>query len=209
MSCRFEEVITTRDRLRQIIGNPSPAVIAKVIDHIDDICRKFIAASPLVVVATRGADGLIDVSPKGDPAGFTAVLDDKTLAIPDRLGNKRVDSFENLLTNAEVGLIFFIPNFGYMLRVSGSADIVRDAPLQAKLAINGRVPNLMLIVHVNEAFWHCAKAIARSKIWEPKAWPPVEDLPSLAEAMVAHGKLSRSIAEQQSIIDADFEERMY
>jgi predicted pyridoxine 5'-phosphate oxidase superfamily flavin-nucleotide-binding protein len=86
MSCRFEEVITTRDRLRQIIGNPSPAVITKVIDHIDDICRKFIAASPLVVVATRGADGLIDVSPKGDPAGFIAVLDDKTLAIPDRLG---------------------------------------------------------------------------------------------------------------------------
>ena len=126
MEGRFEEVITSRQRLREIIGDPAPAIVAKVVDQIDEICRHFIAASTFAVIATKAADGLIDVSPKGDPAGFATVLDEKTLVIPDRLGNKRVDSFENLLVNPEVGTIFFIPGYSYTLRVSGHGSIVRD-----------------------------------------------------------------------------------
>ena len=209
MSGRFEEVITTRQRLREIVPEPAQPILDKVIDHIDDVCRRFIAASPFAVIATRGDDGMIDLSPKGDPAGFVTVLDDKTLIIPDRLGNRRVDSFENLLTNPEVGMIFVIPGYGYTLRVSGTACIVRDARLQEKLAVNGKPPDLLLAVAVKQAFMHCAKSITRSGLWQSDAWPDTGNVPSLAEAMVSHGKLSRTVAEQQAVIDRDFDTRMY
>ena len=209
MTYRFEEVIATHERLRQIVSHPTQAIADKVIDHIDDICRRFIGASPFVVIATKGGDGLIDVSPKGDPAGFVTVLDDKTLAIPDRPGNKRVDTFENILVNPDIGMIFLIPGYGYTLRVSGTASIVRDGALQSRLAVDGKQPDLVLIVTVQQAFMHCAKCIARSKVWQPDAWPNKQNVPSLAEAMVAHAKLSRSVSDMQSRIDIDFETQMY
>ena len=209
MADRFEEVVTTRERLRQIVSYPNQAIVDKVIDHIDDVCRRFIAASPFAVIATKGSDGLIDVSPKGDPAGFVTVLDEKTLAIPDRPGNKRIDSFENLLVNPQIGMIFLIPGYGYTLRVSGTGSIVRDGALQKQLAVDGKPPDLVLIMNVRQAFMHCAKCIARSKLWQPTGWPNTKNVPSLAEAMVAHAKLSRSISEQQAVIDIDFETQMY
>ena len=209
MVARFEEIVTTRERLREIIGEPSDRIANKVIDHIDDICRRFIAASPYILIATKGGDGLLDVSPKGDPAGFVRVLDEKPLVIPDRLGNKRVDSFENLLVNPEVGMIFPIPGCNDTLRVSGKGRIARDEALQEALSVNGKAPNLFLAVTVQEAFMHCAKSMARSGIWRPDAWPDRSDVPSLAEAMVAHGRLAETRAEMQSMIDEDYEERMY
>jgi len=205
----FDEVITTHDRLREIVGEPSHRVTDKVIDHVDDMCGRFIAASTFVLVATFGADGLLDLSPKGDPAGFVTVVDKKTLAVPDRLGNKRIDSFENLLVNPQVAMIFLIPGFSYTLRVSGLGQIVRDAALQEKLAVNGKEPQLILAVTVEEAFMHCAKSMARSNIWDPHNWPDTSNVPSLAEAMVAHGKLTDTDGEMQSIVDRDFEQRMY
>ena len=130
METQFEEVIATRERLRELSKQPSQRASNKIIDHIDEICRRFIAACPFVIVASRGADGRIELSPKGDPPGFVAVLDDKTLAIPDRPGNHRLDTFENLLAHPEVGLIFVIPGNGDTLRVSGKrAD--RARPLLA------------------------------------------------------------------------------
>src|SRR5262245_51334095 len=135
---------------------PSSRARDKVIDHIDDICRRFITACPFVIVASRGADGRMDLSPKGDPPGFVAILDDKTLAIPDRPGNHRLDTFENLLANPEMGLFFLIPGKGDTLRVSGKGNIVRDGSLQDHLAINGKVPHLVLVVSVEEAFMHCS-----------------------------------------------------
>ena len=209
MGAEFEEIVTTRERLREIIGEPSHRIANKVIDHIDEICRRFIAASPYILIATKGADGLLDVSPKGDPAGFVRVLDRKTLVIPDRLGNKRIDSFENLLVNPQVGMIFLIPGCNDTLRVSGTGRIARDMALQEALSVNGKAPNLILAVTVQEAFMHCAKSMARSGIWKPDAWPDTSDVPSLAEAMVAHGKLAETKAEMQSMIDEDYEERMY
>jgi len=209
MESRFEEVITTHERLREIIGLPGHRVARKAIDHIDDICRRFIAASPFVMVATRGADGRLDVSPKGDPAGFVAVLDDHTLAIPDRYGNNRLDTFENLLTNAEVGLFFIIPGNNDTLRVSGKGQIVIDRSLQDRLAVNGKAPRLVLIVTVEEAFAHCSKCMVRSKLWKPHEWPDRTNVPTLAEAMVAHAKLSESVAEMQAIIDNDSATRLY
>ena len=209
MGAEFEEIVTTRERLREIIGEPSHRIANKVIDHIDEICRRFIAASPYILIATKGADGLLDVSPKGDPAGFVRVLDKKTLVVPDRLGNKRIDSFENLLVNPQVGMIFLIPGCNDTLRVSGTGRIARDMALQEELSVNGKAPSLVLAVTVEEAFMHCAKSMARSGIWKPDAWPDTSDVPSLAEAMVAHGKLAETKAEMQSMIDEDYEERMY
>jgi hypothetical protein len=209
MHGRFEEVVTTRERLRELNRLPSHRASNKVIGYIDDICRRFIAASPFVIVATRGADGRLDLSPKGDPPGFVAILDQKTLAIPDRLGNNRLDTFENLLVHPEVGLFFVIPGNGDTLRVSGTGQIVRDRTLQARLAMNGKDPNLVLIIVVDEVFLHCPKCIVRSRLWQPEQWPDRTDVPTLAEAMVAHGALSETVAEMQAIIDNDGAKRLY
>ena len=209
MQGRFEEVIVTRERLRELYRLPNQLVSHKEIDHIDDICRRFIAACPFVLIATRGADGRLDVSPKGDPAGFVAVLDVKTLAIPDRLGNNRLDTFENLLCYPEIGLFFLIPGNDDTLRVSGKGHIVRDAALQARLAIDGKLPNLVLVVTVEEAFMHCPKCVIRSKLWTPQHWPDRASVPTLAEAMVAHGALSLAVPEMQSIIDEHNVTRLY
>ena len=205
----FEEVITTNERLREIVGMPSHRMADKGIDHIDDICRKYIAASPYIVISTRGSDGLLDMSPKGDPAGFVHVIDKKTLAIPERLGNKRADTFENLLTNSDIGIIFLIPGFPYILRVSGSAQIVRDKLLQEMLAVKGKEPDLLTAVTVEQAFVHCAKSIARSNIWKPENWPSLDEIPSYAVSTVAHAELSESVEGMQTRIDDDFNNRMY
>ena len=148
------------------------------------------------------------VSAGTDPPSFVAVLDEKTLAIPDRPGNHRLDTFENLLTHSEVGLFFMIPGSGDTLRVSGKGRIVRDGSLQAWLAVNGKDPNLVLIVTVEEAFMHCPKCIVRSRLWSPEHWPNRSNVPSLAEAIVAHAKTSETIAEVQAIID-DGTARLY
>jgi len=205
----FEEVITTHERLRQLSKPPSHRMTKIAIDHIDDICRRFISACPFVVVASRGSDGRLDLSPKGDPPGFVAVLDEKTLAIPDRLGNNRLDTFENLLTHPEIGLFFVIPGNGSTLRVSGKGRIVRDSALQGKLAVDGKVPNLVLIVSVEEAFLHCPKCIMRSKLWESDEWPDRTNVPTVAEGTVVHAALSESVAQMQAIIDHDAATRLY
>jgi PPOX class probable FMN-dependent enzyme len=209
MGQRFEEVIISRERLRELNKHPSHLVSNKQIDHLDDICRRFIAASPFVVIASRGRDGRLDVSPKGDPAGFVKVLDDKTLAIPDRLGNNRLDTFENLLSCPDVGLIFIIPGNGDTLRVSGKGQIVRDSALQDSLAVNGKPPNLAMVITVEEAFLHCPKCIIRSRLWKPDQWPDLSDVPTLAEAMIAHGSLSESMTEIEAVIENSNTKRLY
>lgn len=201
MEAEFDEVVATLPRLRELSREPSSRAQGKVIDHIDAICRRFIAACPFVMVATRGADGRMDVSPKGDLPGFVAILDEKTFAIPDRPGNHRLDTFENLLTHPEVGLFFMIPGNDDTLRVSGTGRIVRDSSLQSRLAVNGKAPNLVLIVTVEEAFMHCPKCMIRSRLWSPDHWPNRSDVPSLAEAIVAHAKPPETVAEVQAIID--------
>jgi uncharacterized protein len=197
----MREVIATHQRLRELSKQPSSRANNKIIDHIDEICRRFIAACPFVLVASRGSDGRIDVSPKGDPPGFVAILDEKTLAIPDRPGNHRLDTFENLLAHPEIGLLFLIPGNGDTLRVSGKGQIVRDWSLQAKLAVDGKAPNLVLVVTVEEAFMHCAKCVARSGLWIAERWPDRSNVPTLAEAIVTHARPAETISDVQAIID--------
>jgi uncharacterized protein len=206
---RFSEVIASPEALEAVLGRPNERVAAKVIDRLDIHCRRFIARSPFVLVGSCDAAGNIDMSPKGDPPGFVQVLDDNTLAIPERPGNRRADTFRNLIQNPRVGLIFLIPGKRETLRVSGEAMIVRDSDLRRSMAIDGRVPELALVVLVREAFVHCAKCMIRSHLWEPAQWPSLDGLPTLAEAAIAHAQLTHTVAEIQGFIDTDERTRLY
>lgn len=206
---RFNEIVTSEEQFRAVMGSPSPAIIKKEIHVVDTHARAFIAKSPFVLIASCGADGRVDVSPKGDPPGFVQVLDDRTLAIPDRLGNRRADTFLNLLANDRIGLIFLIPGKPETLRLGGRAIIVRDRWLRERMAVRQKLPDFAIVVAVDQMFFHCAKCVVRSNLWKPEAWPNLSGLPSLAETMVSAGKLDRSVAEQQAIIDKDAETRLY
>lgn len=148
-------------------------------DRLHPLDREWLARSPLCLVATAGADGSCDVSPKGDPAGFALVLDDRTIALPERPGNKRMDGFRNILANPQVGLIFLLPGRGDTLRVNGRARIVREAPFFDRMTVRGHRPRLALQVEVEEVFHHCSKAFLRSGTWDPDSWRP-SALPSRA-----------------------------
>lgn len=204
----IREVISAEAELEAVMGKPAPRVLAKVVDALDDICLDFIARSPFVVVASCDAVGRLDVSPKGDPPGFVKALDGRTLAIPERPGNRRADTFRNVLQNPKVGLIFLVPGKRETLRVSGSASIVRDAWLREAMAVADRMPDLALVVRVEEAFMHCTKCMVRSRMWQPDTWDSA-GLASIAEAMVAHGRLDLSVDEMQAIAEHDERARLY
>jgi uncharacterized protein len=210
MALDFRDVISTVEGLEAVLGRPGPRVLAKVTDRIDGLGRDFIARSPFVLVASSDGEGNFDVSPKGDPPGFVRVLDGgRALAIPERPRNRRADTFRNVLRNPRVGLIFLVPGKAETLRVGGTAAIVRDAALREEMAAGGKVPELALVVAVREAFVHCTKCVVRSRLWEPDHWPALDGLPSLAEMMVAHGRLSDTVAEMQAVIDDDASTRLY
>lgn len=206
---RFAEVITTRARLREIVKEPSRFVANKVIDHVDDYCRRFIAAAPFLVIGSTSAAAAMDLSPKGDSPGFVKILDVHTLAIPDRLGNNRVDTLSNLLEDDRVGLIFLVPGRRETLRMSGRAAIVRDPALNGQLAHKGKTPSLAIVVTIKRAFFHCAKCMIRSGLWEPERWPDSSTLPTLAETMVHHGRLKDSVKAVDEIVRADARNRLY
>jgi PPOX class probable FMN-dependent enzyme len=206
---RFRDVVTSAKELRSVVGYPHDRAVAKVVRIIDEHARRFIAHAPFAFIASAGADGTVDISPKGDPPGFVKVLDDRTLAVPDRLGNRRLDTFQNVLSNPKVGLIFVIPGITYTLRVSGEAIIVRDLALREALAVGGKLPDHVLVIGVSRVLSHCPKCMIRAGLWQPEAWPDTGGLPSFAEMLVAHGKLAQTVEEMQAIIEAGNRERLY
>lgn len=201
-----KHVIDDIATIRAMQPNLHPTQPAKILDRIDDLCRLWIERSTFLTLATFGADGTVDVSPKGDPAGFVRVLDPHTLAIPDRPGNHRFDSFENILETGRVGLVFLVPNRNEVVRVNGAAQIVQDPELLKTMAIKNRVPDLAVIVHVEEAFYHCGKAIIRSRLWSPDQAGSTDGLPTYAEALKAHARVEltlEEIAERMAHNDAN------
>jgi uncharacterized protein len=206
---RFQDVIQSEAEFRAVMGYPAPRTLEKELSYLDDFCRTFISRSPFVVISSCDAAGRMDISPRGDPPGFVRVLDPRTLVIPDRPGNRRADTFRNLLENDHVGLLFFVPGKQETLRVSGHAVIVRDAEVRAAMAIDGKAPDFAIAVAVEQAFFQCAKCIIRSGLWRPDAWPSVNGLPSQAETIVAAAKLDMSVDEMQAIIDDDQRTRLY
>ena len=206
---KFDDVIRDLSEIREYIGEPVPPVIAKVMDHIDAVSRAIIEKSPFIVMASATPDGYPDISPKGDPVGFVKVLDEKYLAIPDRPGNKRVDTFGNLLQNPHLAILFMIPGKGETLRVTGEVRVVRDRPLRESMAMDGRVPEFAIVMHVERVLIHCPKCVLRSKLWQPDQWPDSSDTAGIAAAMIAHAKLDTTPEELEALAEREGLTRLY
>jgi len=176
--------ITDLTTLRELVGVPSERAVRKQLAALDRHCRAFIERSPFVLLGTSGPDGRCDVSPKGDRPGFVLALDEHTIAIPDRPGNKRLDSLQNILANPHVGLLFLIPGMDETLRVNGTAELVQDDDLLDRLAVDGKRPLLVIVVHVEETFLHCARSFLRARLWDPEHFMPRTELPSLAQMII-------------------------
>lgn len=199
----FTDVVTSEADLRTLYRQPGAGAVRKQIDRLDDNCQAFVAHSPLVLIATAGAGVGCDVSPKGGPPGFVAVLDDRTLAIPDLAGNNRLDSMLNLLAQPGVGLLFLIPGLDETLRVNGRGSVVRDADVLDRCAIADCRPVAAIGVEVEEAFIHCAKSFRRGDVWQPDRWPDRSTLPTVACMLRDHMELPGVTAEQ---IESSLEE---
>ena len=176
--------VKTMDELREVYAPPADRAGLKVLDHLDVHCRDFIALSPFYVMASARADGRADASPRGDPTGSAAyILDDRTLLLPDRPGNRQVDTLMNLVERPYVGLVFFVPGLTETLRINGRAEISTDRELLEPLAVGGKLPISVLKVTVEEAFLHCAKALIRARLWEPDAQVERSRYPSYGEVL--------------------------
>ncbi len=186
--------------LREILGEPSELVRRKIADRLNALTRQFVERSPFLVVATGRPDGGLDVSPRGDPAGFVRILDDRTLLLPDRPGNKLADSLTNLLADDRIALLFLIPGVNDTFRVNGRARIVEDPELLEGSAIDGKVPQLGILVEVEEAYTQCPKALLRSDLWNPERHVDRSELPS-------SGEILRAVADPELDVEEYEEER--
>ena len=188
----YSGLVTSEKDLERICGQPLPQIIAKELPALDEMCRDFIGMSSFCLIASANPDGYLDISPRGDPAGFVQVLSNSMIAIPDRPGNKRVDTFHNVLKDQRVSVIFFVPGKLETLRLRGSARISADPELLSNMAVGGRVPKLALLIHVETVFAHCPKCIIRSNLWQPDEWPDSSSLPNMNAMMVKHAKIDKT-----------------
>ncbi|MEX1107815.1 MAG: pyridoxamine 5'-phosphate oxidase family protein [Dongiaceae bacterium] len=207
-------LIRTEEELRALIGPLDPIAVRKTIARLDPHCRQFISLSPFLCIGTFDADGRADVSPRGDAPGFVQVIDDRTIAVPDRPGNNRLDTMTNILANPSVGLLFFIPGFEDTLRINGKARLTNDPALMAAGTVNNRPPKVMIRVDVEEAFLHCAKALKRSKLWDPSVQVDRKTMPSLARMIleqIEHNKCADEafLSEVDREIEDDYKQNLY
>ncbi len=201
------QTIASVDELVDLYGEPTDRARRKVLPRLDVHCRRFIAASPFLVLGTAAADGTADCSPRGDAPGFVRVMDDSTLLIPDRPGNNRIDSLRNIVENPNVGLIFFLPGVNETLRVNGTARITTEPALLAGFAVNGRPPKSAIEVTVREAFLHCAKALIRSRLWDPAIQIERSAFPSFGRILA--DQIGVNAAEADAAIDESYRTRLY
>ena len=186
--------VTTEAELSEVLGVPLPRVKAKDRDRLHWLDRDWLAQSPFCLVATSAADGSCDVSPKGDPSGFTVVLDDTTIAIPERPGNRRADGFRNILTNPHIGLIYLLPGREDTLRINGRARVVRDAPFFDRMTVHGHRPVLAVVVEIEQVFHHCSKSFLRAQLWNPETWTP--------EAVASRARIARALERPEESLDS-------
>jgi PPOX class probable FMN-dependent enzyme len=203
------EFITTREALRAHYKQPGNVAVRKELPALDHHSRSFIARSPFVLIGSSDDAGNGDVTPKGDKPGFVAVLDDNTIAIPDRPGNNRLDTWENVLANPAIGLLFLIPGMNETLRVNGTGKITADEGLRARLAIEGKLPISVLIVTVKTCYMHCAKAFMRSELWEPGSWPDRASMPTLGEILRDQLALTETAAAVDQSLDQAYRKTLW
>ena len=177
--------ITSWAELRELLGTPAARAVTKERTRLHARDVEWLAASPFCLVATCGTDGTCDVSPKGDPPGFALVLDEQTIAIPERPGNRRADGFCNILQNPHIGLIFLVPGRKETMRINGRARLVRDAPFFADMIVKGHRPQLAVLVEIEQIFFHCMKAFMRARLWDPESWNP--------GALLPHAQIVKSV----------------
>ncbi len=206
----FTDLVTSEAELRELVGEPSELVIRKQMDALDGHCRAFIALSPFVLIASADAVGNCDVSPRGDAPGFVLVLDDKTLVIPERPGNRRADTLFNILQTGAVGLLFMIPGVEETLRVNGRAQVVRDPDILERTAARGKPPKLAISVTVEECFLHCGKAIRRSGLWDAGQMVDRSALPPLARMLLDQARPpDTTLADLECRIEESYTKRLY
>jgi PPOX class probable FMN-dependent enzyme len=205
------DFITSHDELRKIYKTPEPDAgsIRKELKRLDSHCKSFIAKSPFVLIGSSDGRGHADVTPKGDKPGFAAILDDNTIAIPDRPGNNRLDTLENIVVNPAVGLLFLIPGMNETLRVNGEARITTDAALRERLAIEGKPPISVVIVRVKASYMHCAKAFMRSELWKPESWPERSSMPTLGQILRDQLAVDQSASETDLRLDEAYKQTMW
>lgn len=199
-------VIADELSLRQLFQPTHDLAVKKMQRSLDKHARDFIGRSPFLCIGTQDKDGKADVSPRGDPAGFVSILDERTLAIPDRPGNNRLDTQVNILTNPSVGILFIIPGFDDTLRVNGTASLVADPDLLARLSVNDRIPRLAIVVSVTEVFLHCAKAFRRAHLWDPDHAQDRATMPSLMKMILDQSTGAPADAAEMRKLDDDLEE---
>jgi PPOX class probable FMN-dependent enzyme len=202
--------ISDESSLRGLYQPAMELALLKQLDHLDPHCRNFLAHSPFCVIASTRPGKGTDVSPRGDAPGFVRVLDDNTLAIPDRPGNNRLDTMSNIVADAEVGLLFFIPGIDETFRINGTARLSQDRDLLAAAAVNGRDPRLVILVTVKEAFLHCGKALKRSKLWHDDYRIDKRDFPSLGRMIVEQTKPANLTVEQaDDVVEEGYRNKLY
>ncbi len=207
---QFAEQVRSAEELAALIGTPSEFSLRKELKSLDEHMRRFIAHSPFAIISTHSSDGRCDASPRGDAPGFVQVVDDRTLLIPDRFGNKRVDSYRNILETGRIGLLFLVPGFGETLRVNGHAALIRDEAWLTPLTAQGKRPLVAVAVEVEECFLQCAKALIRSKLWESQERPDLQSLPCAAEMLSDHVKMPEfDVAKLQSLLDEAYASKLY
>lgn len=200
--------VTSTEELRRLVGEPKPTAVTKTRSALHELDRQWLAHSPLCLVATSAADGSCDVSPKGDPPGATLVLDERTIVLPERPGNRRADGFHNILSNPQVGLIFLLPGREDTLRINGRARLVSDAPFFDRLVVKGHRPALALLVEIDEVFHHCSKAFLRSRTWDPTSWLP-DALPPRARIAKAVERRDEPLEELEEYYGPRYADHLY
>jgi uncharacterized protein len=200
--------ITSEAELRDLLGTPAGRALSKERTRLHPRDVEWLAASPFCLVATCGADGSCDVSPKGDPPGFVRVLDEQTIAIPERPGNRRADGFRNILHNPHVGLIFLIPGRKETLRINGRARLVRDAPFFGDMIVKGHRPQLAVLVEIEQIFFHCMKSSLRSRLWEPESWNPGA-VPPHAQIVKSVQPCEQTLEELERYYGPQYESQLY
>lgn len=200
--------ITSTDQLRGLYAEPKERAVKKQLAQFDRHCRTFISLSPYVVLCTSDAEGNLDASPRGGTPGFCKVADDRTLLVPDRPGNNRLDSFTNIVATGRIGLLFFLPGVDEMLRVNGTAELRTDEDLRAQCVEQGKAPGVVVRVAVREAYLHCAKAIMRAGLWRAESQVPRSVLPTMGQ-MINEQSGGATVVESQEEMVRRYREQLY
>lgn len=203
--------ISNNTALREVVGQPMPIATGKEMPALDEPSRRFLSLSTILFISSVGSDGRADVSPRGDPPGFIQVLDERTIALPDRPGNRRVDTMSNIVENpgSSMGLIFLVPGVDEVLRASGRATISKDPVLLKQMAIDGKPPKLAIVIRLDEVFFHCGKALKRARLWDPAMCIDRKSFPSMAELIYQQRRPSQPVEALEAFVENNYKNELY